>query len=497
MTRERVSVALAFLRGYLAATASSGRTQLPTVRELAGVSGTSRSAMQRAVERLAEEGRLAVRHGSGIERVGDRGARPPPRAPARRWRTEDVCALVERDVLAGLLPAGRRLPSRKELMSRYGVSYRTLRRSLEGLAAEGTLVPEGRSFRVRETRALATQTLYLFAGGVASRRPPAVNTHTLERECARANLELVVVRHNWHGTRMVFDRPIDFTPTQLSRIIGFMVWTMGYSEAACTEVLGMLSRHGKPVGVFDERQGFHQRPIPFANRLTRCAVIAQREDEGASLGRYLLGRGHRRVLYVSPQAGGFSEPRCRGIGMAFERAGYADGVRAVYLPSERPSLQAENLQAVVPGMYETADREMQPGVREALLSALSSQSTSIASHVEQELLRRRLAPVLDQAVHGDGVTAVVGYNDFTAIPALRHLRSSGVTVPEQVSVVGFDDSQESSLEGLTSYNFNSEEAITLLLGHILSHTVGPARSTPAVDLVEGYVTERASSGPAP
>ncbi len=38
-----------------------------------------------------------------------------------------------------------------------------------------------------------------------------------------------------------------------------------------------------------------------------------------------------------------------------------------------------------------------------------------------------------------GITGIVAYNDLTAIGALRALRRAGIGVPEQVSVVGFDD----------------------------------------------------------
>ena len=44
-----------------------------------------------------------------------------------------------------------------------------------------------------------------------------------------------------------------------------------------------------------------------------------------------------------------------------------------------------------------------------------------------------------EALIGAGITGIVAYNDLTAIGALRALRRARIGVPEEVSVVGFDD----------------------------------------------------------
>jgi GntR family transcriptional regulator, arabinose operon transcriptional repressor len=54
----------------------------------------------------------------------------------------------------------------------------------------------------------------------------------------------------------------------------------------------------------------------------------------------------------------------------------------------------------------------------------------------EETLERELI----DAVKEHGVTAVFGYNDEIAIRCLRALKKHGIAVPEQVSVIGFDDS---------------------------------------------------------
>lgn len=42
-------------------------------------------------------------------------------------------------------------------------------------------------------------------------------------------------------------------------------------------------------------------------------------------------------------------------------------------------------------------------------------------------------------ITASGVTAVVAYNDLIALGILRHARSSGIDVPAELSVIGFDD----------------------------------------------------------
>ena len=53
-------------------------------------------------------------------------------------------------------------------------------------------------------------------------------------------------------------------------------------------------------------------------------------------------------------------------------------------------------------------------------------------------------PANELLSHGDGFTAIVCYNDLSAIGAIRALKDHGLRVPEDVSVVGFDDIQSAA-----------------------------------------------------
>jgi DNA-binding LacI/PurR family transcriptional regulator len=94
-------------------------------------------------------------------------------------------------------------------------------------------------------------------------------------------------------------------------------------------------------------------------------------------------------------------------------------------------------------------------------------------------------------------TAVVAANDLIAVGAMGVFRSSGLRVPEDISVVGYDDSQIASLElvQLTSVRQPVEkfgaEAVAMLTERIAGRRSGSVVQRLATTLVE-----RATTGPA-
>ncbi|HEY7049537.1 MAG TPA: LacI family DNA-binding transcriptional regulator [Jatrophihabitantaceae bacterium] len=92
--------------------------------------------------------------------------------------------------------------------------------------------------------------------------------------------------------------------------------------------------------------------------------------------------------------------------------------------------------------------------------------------------------------------AIVCANDLLAIGAMRVLRSRGLNVPEDVAVVGMDDTDlaELAVPGLTSVSLGSEErgriAATMLLDRLGDRTRAASRVT-----VQPKLVLRASSAP--
>ncbi|HEY8913643.1 LacI family DNA-binding transcriptional regulator [Lacisediminihabitans sp.] len=102
-------------------------------------------------------------------------------------------------------------------------------------------------------------------------------------------------------------------------------------------------------------------------------------------------------------------------------------------------------------------------------------------------------------VLASGVTACIAFNDLLAIGMLMRLRERGVSVPDDLSIVGCDDIFGSDFcnPPLTTLTAPIEQAgrvaVSMLLARLDAQTAGAARQTATLPT---HLTIRASTGPA-
>ena len=194
--------------------------------------------------------------------------------------------------------------------------------------------------------------------------------------------------------------------------------------------------------------GFADRPIlSLIYPLDECATIVTDNVSGAyQTLDHLLTLGHRHVLqYVPPHLDSYEsrpiwEARLEGL----RRAMAAHGLNAEHhLHTEFIPVDWQNPENIMPELHRLAGRG--------------------GAHVETH-------PLLDYLRAHPAVTAILGWNDATAIRAWLVLRAAGIRVPEEISIVGFDDTDP--LPGPDGANLLSSVRLPLYeLGQLAVHTI--------------------------
>ena len=115
----------------------------------------------------------------------------------------------------------------------------------------------------------------------------------------------------------------------------------------------------------------------------------------------------------------------------------------------------------------------------------------ITANFHDEQGRLAMAELLDQGVEFD---AVVGANDRSVLGALRTLKERGIRVPEDVAVVGFDDSEDArgaspSLATVRQPYWDIAESALDFVASALAGTAGKART-----LLPSHFVKRRSCG---
>lgn len=354
-------------------------------------------------------------------------------------RTQELVQSLQSMIEQGTYAPGDPIPSERELSRVQGVSRTTVRRAIQQLVDKGVL------YRVPGSGT------YVGSGPIRTARsghasigvllPTLANPYfgelvtAIERECRSEGFQLLLGQTEMPGHSI--------TP-YLER----------YAENPAVQGVISVASGGETFpGPYEvlQRAG---KPLLFVVRhpeaVNADAVATDHIGGARDLMRYLIGLGHRRIAYVGSARA--HTPR--------HFQGYLQGLREAGLP-EDPELQ-------VMAFGDQLDQVGEAGVR--------------------MLLERQV-----------DFTAIFAQIDFIAIGVLRALRSYGIRVPEQVSVVGFDNipSAEHLHPPLTTVDHTVSEigrlAVMLLQDRMTKRYDGPARQV----IIQPRLVIRQSCGPSP
>ena len=158
--------------------------------------------------------------------------------------------------------------------------------------------------------------------------------------------------------------------------------------------------------------------------------------------------------------------------------------------------------AFIKGQAFSSDTEVRwEAVREAAQKLEIEIKEPLAGQLEGESSSPLLGYQVTQRLIGSGepFTALFTFNDISAIGAIHALREAGYRVPEDVSVVGFDDIQSAAFQNpaLTTVRQPLREMGVIAAETLLQRINAPAKAPyPQEIVVEPELVVRASSAPA-
>ncbi len=492
--------ALTFLVEFISERAAEGERRLPGIRALAEGAKTSPVTIGKVIGFLRSKGIVSVSHrggitiAEGVDVAAELGtpadhaadAQPHVGRNADRQKWQRVRTRIYGDILGGVFPCGTRLPGRKELTARYRVNERTLRKALTDLEDKGLFQTSGTHTTVAQLglRAKRGVVLLVCAYGfseVLEHYNPRTRElyRALESESMLNNIRLKLVNlEQEEGLEIPDDVPV----------YGALVWAWGLAPMQIQRSVTQLRQAQLPVAILNEggNPDLHQGRGAGSPVLFNLGFTAR---PGEEVGHYLVKCGHRRVAYISHlHRTEWSRNRYEGLVRAFAEAGVDGSIPLVAFDftdfRERPGPSA-------------LDPGGRPPVIEALAATLKSERERVELSIRYEmafhrtLVREGLRPRLEQALRTAGVTAWVTANDDVGVTALEYLREHNRKVPEDMSVVGFDDSMEAFTSKLTSYNFNNAALARAMLQSVMT----PRRFRQLTDCsgpveVRGFVNER-------
>jgi DNA-binding LacI/PurR family transcriptional regulator len=362
----------------------------------------------------------------------------PVRADSRDVKYVQLAEYLRAEVREGRLKPGDRLPSFIELRNKHSVSRGTVEKVHALLERDGLIVREqGRGvFVARTVKRTSTGIFGLYGGGFAETRNSLYWANLLEglHQSAAKNRVQLLLLNNLEDPRMV------------DRLDGLVV---SDSESHVYDILQRLPASLPRVSIMVPVDGV-------------CCVLADDRQGAYDATRHLLELGHRSIGHLVLGHNHLIDKRL---------AGYLQALREYGI--EPPLAWVRQMPAL------------------AWVRTWDSKSAYI------EMGRQAVRDWISSDWNEMGCTALLAQNDNAAVGAIEEFKASGLNVPSDVSVIGFDgiESYPFFVPRLTTVQVPLREVAAMALDLLMKPIIGPFDSSQMILLPTKLVLAESASAP--
>jgi len=500
MTRNSPAIDLAevFLKKQVDNGSWNPGDLLPSISSLAKSANVSPVSMWKAVHRLSESGVLEVLHGQGTRIKGNQDLSVVIDNTQKGW--QGLRDRVHKDILCGKYTEGMMLPSLKELQSQYGVSYQTVKKALDCLTAEGILELRYRRYFIVHFIRRPTHLSIVLIGWSHPKLQMQARTpwgqefmRYCEQQCSRMGFELKVYEYSdVSGDLRITDatgKVTDDLPVDGS-VMGYLLWGESPGELY-REVLSRLEKSKKPIAVLQEGSVLNIADFIKRNSQIQLFSIATSSSAAKHVATFLLQSGHTSIAYFSPfHKAEWSRARLSGLNEIYSRFGAPVEAYTLdkYSDDSAYCKFIKSPERYFDQQMDVLSKQLAPAI---ICEAFESHRNKFIQTVQHDVIRKYMVPLYRKALRKSQCTAWVCANDFTALGAMEFLKD--VPSKNNLAVIGFDDIFEAFHHGLTSYNFNIQATVQVMVSYIVNPASLPSTKRSVAFEIEGMLVERKTS----
>jgi DNA-binding transcriptional regulator YhcF (GntR family) len=484
--------------------------KLSPVLTLAKEFGVSTFTIIKAFALLEKENLITRVRVSGVY-IGSRTRKEPvscKKAPAKT-RAEEIAESIISEVTRGAVKTGEHLTLKKSLVFKYQTSKNTIKKAIEILIDKKYIHKEGFRYKIGQptgSAVIATKNrVYILTNQAPTGwKFSGVNNisifKTFEVELQKYGVTSLEIFNLWNEPDLIHQVEEATTAGFLMDFTSLSLRTNS-SEELLTRFHKTADAIGKkhlPLIINSYNTLLLRIPdFTFKPKPNHFFIGHDNYEAGEKVGSYLASMGHKQIAYLDFGNIPWNFQRFQGVEHTIKRL-FNEGSKVYYFKeeSEDASWKAD-FSTYANTSRETKDRFLEAysalfgGYQFKHADPVKTIYPRLANRILQDIHEKRMAPIFEKALKIKEITAWVGTGPNETIAAAEFLMEHGVDIPNEISLVGFDDNDLFIEYGITAYDL-MEGKMGYLAAHCILGDIPIKRSRKGYIEYEGQITVRKS-----